>query len=93
MGATETDSARVACRVPRPPAPNTAGTETRASTEAHARGDVVSEYPYLILPFAAFNLVGWTLALLEVGNTGSHMVPWCTRPPHRAGTTFPSAHC
>ena len=41
--------------------------------EHRSRGDIVTEYPWLVIPFACFNLVSWVLALLEVAGA---VGPW-----------------
>jgi hypothetical protein len=42
------------------------GTTAVAATDGV--GDIVSQYPYLVGPFAALQIIGWLLALLELGH-------------------------
>ena len=40
------------------------------------RGDVVSKYPYLVLPFILFQIASWVLSGLQVANVLTGRWPW-----------------
>ena len=52
----------------------TAGSAVEA--QSSRRGDVVSKYPYLVLPFILFQIASWVLSGLQVANVLTGRWPW-----------------